>query len=75
VRSLTLLSLADPSAPFAALNSRPRSGRSAQRALPDCLEREALMRRAKNLLVAFMPFKLHLHNLALEFVQPWIQSY
>ena len=46
-----------------------------QRALPDGAEREALMRQAKNLLIAYMPFKVHLHNVLLDLVQPWTHGY
>ena len=46
-----------------------------QRALPDGPERDAVMRQAKDLLVAYMPFKVHLHNVALDLVQPWTQGY
>jgi len=46
-----------------------------QRALPDGPEREAVMRQAKNLLVAYMPFKVHLHTMALDLVQPWTQGF
>jgi ABC-type transport system substrate-binding protein len=46
-----------------------------QRALPDGPERDALMRQAKNLLVAYMPFKVHLHTMALDVVQPWTQGF
>jgi ABC-type transport system substrate-binding protein len=46
-----------------------------QRALPDGPEREALMRRAKNLLVAYMPFKVLVHNVLPDLVQPWTQGY
>jgi ABC-type transport system substrate-binding protein len=46
-----------------------------QRALPDGPQREALMREAKNLLVAYMPFKVHLHNVVLDLVQPWTHGY
>jgi ABC-type transport system substrate-binding protein len=46
-----------------------------QRALPDGPEREAVMRQAKNLLVAYMPFKVHLHNMLPDLVQPWTQGY
>ena len=42
-----------------------------QRALPDGPGRDALMREAQNLLVAYMPFKVHLHNMALDLIQPW----
>ena len=46
-----------------------------QRALPDGPEREAVMREAKNLLVAYMPFKVHLHNVLPVLVQPWTRGY
>ena len=46
-----------------------------QRSLPDGPEREAVMREAKNLLVAYMPFKVHLHNVLPVLVQPWTQGY
>ena len=46
-----------------------------QRALPDGAEREAVIREAKNLLVAYMPFKVHLHNVYLDLVQPWCHGY
>ena len=46
-----------------------------QRALPDGPERDALIRQAKNLLVAYMPFKVHLHNVLPVLVQPWTQGY
>jgi len=46
-----------------------------QRALPDGSEREAVMRQAKNLLAAYMPYKVHLHNVALDLVQPWTHGY
>ncbi len=46
-----------------------------QRALPDGSERAALMRQAKNLLVAYLPFKVHAHTERLDLVQPWTQAY
>ncbi len=46
-----------------------------QRALPDGPEREAAMREAKNMLVAYMPYKVHLHNVLPDLVQPWTQGY
>jgi ABC-type transport system substrate-binding protein len=42
-----------------------------QRVLPDGPEREALMQQAKNLLVAYLPFKVHVHTERLDLVQPW----
>ncbi|MFO1327403.1 MAG: ABC transporter substrate-binding protein [Rubrivivax sp.] len=46
-----------------------------QRALPDGPEREALMRQAKNLLVAYMPFKVHVHTVRLDVSQPALRNY
>ena len=46
-----------------------------QRALPDGPEREAVMRQAKDMLVAYMPFKVHLHNVYLDLVQPWTEGF
>jgi ABC-type transport system substrate-binding protein len=46
-----------------------------QRALPDGPERDAVMRQAKDLLVAYMPFKVHLHNVLIDLVQPWTEGY
>ena len=46
-----------------------------QRALPDGPEREAVMRQAKDLLVAYMPFKVHVHNVYLDVVQPWTEGF
>jgi len=46
-----------------------------QRALPDGPEREAVMRQAKDMLVAYMPFKVHLHNIYIDLLQPWTEGY
>ncbi len=46
-----------------------------QRALPDGPEREAVMRQAKDMLVAYMPFKVHLHNVYIDLVQPWTEGF
>jgi ABC-type transport system substrate-binding protein len=46
-----------------------------QRALPDGPQRDALMREAKNLLVAYMPYKVHSHSVAVDLVQPWTHGY
>jgi ABC-type transport system substrate-binding protein len=46
-----------------------------QRALPDGPEREAVMRQAKDMLVAYMPFKVHLHNIYIDLVQPWTEGF
>ena len=46
-----------------------------QRELPDGPEREALIRQAKNLLVAYMPYKVHMHRVLPDLVQPWTSGY
>jgi ABC-type transport system substrate-binding protein len=46
-----------------------------QRALPDGPEREAVIRQAKNLLVAYMPFKVHVHNVLPDLLHPWVKGY
>jgi ABC-type transport system substrate-binding protein len=46
-----------------------------QRALPDGPEREAVMRQAKDMLVAYMPFKVHHHNIYIDLVQPWTEGF
>jgi len=46
-----------------------------QRVLPDGPERAAVMQQAKNLLVAYMPFKVHLHNVYVDVAQPWTRGY
>jgi ABC-type transport system substrate-binding protein len=46
-----------------------------QLALPDGPEREMAMRQAKDLLVAYMPFKVHGHRIVLDLVQPGTLHY
>jgi ABC-type transport system substrate-binding protein len=46
-----------------------------QRRLPDGPERAALMHEAKNMLVAYMPYKVHGHRLQADLMQPWVQHY
>jgi ABC-type transport system substrate-binding protein len=46
-----------------------------QRVLPDGPDREALMRQAKNLLVAYLPFKVHVHTERLDLVQAWVRGH
>jgi ABC-type transport system substrate-binding protein len=43
--------------------------------MPDGAEREAVMRQAKDMLVAYMPYKSHSHRIALDLVQPGTQHY
>jgi ABC-type transport system substrate-binding protein len=46
-----------------------------QQSMPDGPEREAVMRQAKDLLVAYMPFKVHAHRIMLDVVQPTTRHY
>ncbi len=46
-----------------------------QNTLPDGPERDALMRQAKNLLVAYMPYKVHAHNIVNDLQQPWVRGH
>jgi ABC-type transport system substrate-binding protein len=43
--------------------------------LPDGPERDAVMREAKNMLVAYMPFYVHLHRVISDVVQPGTLTY
>ncbi len=47
----------------------------AQRVLPDGPEREALMTQAKKLMVAWMPYKVHVHRIWTDLNQPWVLGY
>jgi ABC-type transport system substrate-binding protein len=46
-----------------------------QRVLPDGPEREALMHDAKRLLVAYRPYKAHVHRISTDLWHPWVQGY
>ncbi len=46
-----------------------------QRRLPDGPERAALMRRAQNLMVAYMPYKVNYHRIIADLVQPGTRHY
>jgi ABC-type transport system substrate-binding protein len=46
-----------------------------QLALPDGPEREAEIRRGKDLLVAYLPFKVHGHRIVMDLVQPGTRHY
>ena len=46
-----------------------------QNVLPDGPEREALMRAAKNLLLAYMPYKVHAHNIVNDLQHPWVRGH
>jgi ABC-type transport system substrate-binding protein len=46
-----------------------------QNVLPDGPEREALMKQAKNLLVAYMPYKVHAHNIVSDLQHPRVRGH
>jgi ABC-type transport system substrate-binding protein len=46
-----------------------------QRELPDGPERAALVREASRLIVAYMPFKIHVHRIFTDLAQPWVVGY
>jgi ABC-type transport system substrate-binding protein len=46
-----------------------------QRALPDGPERKALLLEATRLMVAYMPYLLHMHRVIADLVQPWVIGY
>ena len=46
-----------------------------QRALPDGPERMRVMTRMKEILVAYMPYKAHVHRIWTDLAQPWVVGY
>jgi len=46
-----------------------------QKALPDGPERLALMTEAQRLLIAYAPYKFHVHRVWTDMAQPWIKGY
>ena len=44
-------------------------------ALPDGAERDALFLEAKRLAVAYMPYKVHVHQVVTDLTQPWLSGY
>ena len=46
-----------------------------QARLPDGPERQAVMDEAKKLMVAYMPYKLHVHRIFTDLAQPWVVGY
>jgi len=44
-------------------------------ALPDGVEREALFLEAKRYAVAYMPYKVHVHQVVTDLTQPWLLGY
>jgi ABC-type transport system substrate-binding protein len=46
-----------------------------QKRLPDGPERYAAMTQAKELLIAYMPYKVHVHRIWTDLAQPWVIGY
>jgi ABC-type transport system substrate-binding protein len=46
-----------------------------QRQLPDGPERLAAMTEAQRLLVAYMPYKIHVHRIATDLSHPWVKGF
>ena len=46
-----------------------------QRQMPDGPERQAVMDEAKKLMVAYMPYKVHVHRLFTDMAHPWVLGY
>ncbi len=46
-----------------------------QKRLPEGPERQEAMRRAKEILVAYMPYKVHAHRIFTDLAQPWVVGY
>jgi ABC-type transport system substrate-binding protein len=46
-----------------------------QKALPDGPERLAVMQDAERLLVAYAPYKFHVHRIWTDMAQPWVKGY
>ena len=46
-----------------------------QKSLPDGPERLALMTEAQRLLIAYAPYKFHVHRVWTDMAQPWVKGY
>ena len=46
-----------------------------QRELPDGPERLAVMQAAAKLMVAYMPYKVHVHRIWTDLTHPWVKGY
>jgi ABC-type transport system substrate-binding protein len=46
-----------------------------QKRLPEGAERQDVMRRAKEIMVAYMPYKVHAHRIFTDLAQPWVVGY
>ena len=48
---------------------------AAQKVLPDGPERRTLMDEAKKIMIAYMPYKVHVHRVFTDLTQPWVIGY
>ena len=46
-----------------------------QRGMPNGPERNTVMAEAAKLMVAYMPYKIHVHRIATDITQPWVVAY
>jgi ABC-type transport system substrate-binding protein len=46
-----------------------------QRVLPDGPERLELMQQAARLMIAYMPYKVHVHRISTSLAHPWVQGF
>ena len=46
-----------------------------QKRMPDGPERLAVMRQAQEIMVAYMPYKVHAHRIFTDLAQPWVVGY
>ena len=46
-----------------------------QRSMPDGPERNAVIANAARLMVAYMPYKVHVHQIFTDLTQPWVVGY
>jgi ABC-type transport system substrate-binding protein len=46
-----------------------------QKALPDGPERQAVIERARAMLITYMPSKVHVHRIFTDLTQPWVTGY
>jgi ABC-type transport system substrate-binding protein len=46
-----------------------------QRGMPNGPERNAVMAEAAKLMVAYMPYKVHVHRIGTDITQPWVVAY
>ena len=46
-----------------------------QRVLPDGPERQALLDQAKKMMIAYMPYKVHVHRITTDLWHPWVLGF